>query len=353
MLEWPDPPWSAGHWIPEQVAVAGGTNVFGQPGSPSQRVSEEAIFAKDPDWIFGIACGFVFAQLNVCCVFRDTSILEGSAQPFVDRREEHGSNPSHTIEVRLNAFSHPRSSVASRSSQPRPLRSMPMTVISGEGPTSANVSNFAVEASAPAQARDADSVRTALLPAAHESSTLWVPTSGVSRGDERAQTSLLNGIEPRAEGVRVANNRPSRLTDEQRALPADRQIAALRAAGFVPVGDFSIRLDPRDYGLPIALLQDAMNTLEMLNSGAPSVREILGGQAIANALDLVTEPMLQQAELAAPILAETNADLPQGFKNALRSGRANVEAIYTGYSTGRDDRGPFIQMNSRVFVQKR
>ncbi|MEM6275220.1 MAG: cobalamin-binding protein [Myxococcota bacterium] len=58
MLEWPDPPWYAGHWVPEQVALAGGEDLFGRPGAPSQRVSEEAVLAADPDWIFGVACGF-------------------------------------------------------------------------------------------------------------------------------------------------------------------------------------------------------------------------------------------------------------------------------------------------------
>lgn len=58
MLEWPDPPWFGGHWVPEQVHVAGGSDPFGQPGLPSGRVDFDAIREADPDLICGIACGF-------------------------------------------------------------------------------------------------------------------------------------------------------------------------------------------------------------------------------------------------------------------------------------------------------
>lgn len=58
MLEWPDPPWFGGHWVPEQVAVAGGADPFGTVGAPSGRLSWEALRQADPDYIIGMACGF-------------------------------------------------------------------------------------------------------------------------------------------------------------------------------------------------------------------------------------------------------------------------------------------------------
>ena len=58
MLEWPDPHWFGGHWVPEQVAVAGGVDPFGTPGEPSGRLSAEALAEADPDLLLGIACGF-------------------------------------------------------------------------------------------------------------------------------------------------------------------------------------------------------------------------------------------------------------------------------------------------------
>jgi iron complex transport system substrate-binding protein len=35
-LEWIDPPWVAGHWVPEMVEIAGGTNLLNEPGLPSR-----------------------------------------------------------------------------------------------------------------------------------------------------------------------------------------------------------------------------------------------------------------------------------------------------------------------------
>ncbi len=58
MLEWPEPPWSAGHWVPEQVEVAGGIAVLAEPGTPSRRLSWDEIADADPDILIGAACGF-------------------------------------------------------------------------------------------------------------------------------------------------------------------------------------------------------------------------------------------------------------------------------------------------------
>jgi len=58
MLEWADPPWGAGHWVPEQVAAAGAVDVFGVAGSDSTRLDWNDIAEADPDYIFSISCGF-------------------------------------------------------------------------------------------------------------------------------------------------------------------------------------------------------------------------------------------------------------------------------------------------------
>lgn len=62
MLEWPDPPWVGGHWVPEQVSQAGGIDCFGQPGAPSERLDWERVQAVDPDVIVVMACGFTLEQ---------------------------------------------------------------------------------------------------------------------------------------------------------------------------------------------------------------------------------------------------------------------------------------------------
>lgn len=56
--EWLDPPFAAGHWVPEMVALAGGREVLGRAGLPSERVTWEAVIAAAPEYILLMPCGF-------------------------------------------------------------------------------------------------------------------------------------------------------------------------------------------------------------------------------------------------------------------------------------------------------
>ena len=58
MLEWIDPLFSAGHWNPEMVALAGGVECIGQSGDRSQEVSWEAIQQANPDVMVIACCGY-------------------------------------------------------------------------------------------------------------------------------------------------------------------------------------------------------------------------------------------------------------------------------------------------------
>lgn len=62
MLEWPEPPFFGGHWVPEMVAQAGGVDVMGQVGQDSARTTWTAIDQTDPDMIIMIACGYGIAD---------------------------------------------------------------------------------------------------------------------------------------------------------------------------------------------------------------------------------------------------------------------------------------------------
>jgi iron complex transport system substrate-binding protein len=57
-LEWLDPPWSAGHWVPDMVGLAGGVELLGGSRQPSRRISWEAIAQADPEVIVLTICGF-------------------------------------------------------------------------------------------------------------------------------------------------------------------------------------------------------------------------------------------------------------------------------------------------------
>ena len=62
LLEWPEPPWTAGHWVPEQILAAGGLPVLGEAGAPSRPVTLAEIADADPDLIVSIACGYNMEQ---------------------------------------------------------------------------------------------------------------------------------------------------------------------------------------------------------------------------------------------------------------------------------------------------
>ena len=56
--EWLDPPFCAGHWLPEMVEMAGGVDVLGQRGRPSFATSWEAVFSLEPELVVVGPCGF-------------------------------------------------------------------------------------------------------------------------------------------------------------------------------------------------------------------------------------------------------------------------------------------------------
>ncbi len=56
-LEWLDPPYAAGHWVPEQVARAGGEDVLARPGQKSERVTWDTVAASAPDVALLLPCG--------------------------------------------------------------------------------------------------------------------------------------------------------------------------------------------------------------------------------------------------------------------------------------------------------
>jgi iron complex transport system substrate-binding protein len=61
-LEWLDPPFVGGHWVPEMVALAGGLDVAGPAGAKSPEAEWEALAALDPDLVVVMPCGMYAEQ---------------------------------------------------------------------------------------------------------------------------------------------------------------------------------------------------------------------------------------------------------------------------------------------------
>jgi iron complex transport system substrate-binding protein len=57
-LEWLDPPFAAGHWVPEQVRRAGGWELLGHSGERSTQTTWEQVREVDPEMLLLMPCGF-------------------------------------------------------------------------------------------------------------------------------------------------------------------------------------------------------------------------------------------------------------------------------------------------------
>jgi iron complex transport system substrate-binding protein len=61
-LEWLDPVFVAGHWTPQLIEMAGGTDVLGLPGEPSLQATWELVAAAEPDVVVVMPCGYDAAR---------------------------------------------------------------------------------------------------------------------------------------------------------------------------------------------------------------------------------------------------------------------------------------------------
>jgi iron complex transport system substrate-binding protein len=74
-LEWLDPPYVAGHWVPEMVERAGGVDVLGHQGKASFRVDWEKVIAARPEVIVIMPCGYSLAAAET--EFRNLPLPNG------------------------------------------------------------------------------------------------------------------------------------------------------------------------------------------------------------------------------------------------------------------------------------
>jgi iron complex transport system substrate-binding protein len=61
-LEWLDPPFSVGHWVPEQIRRAGGWDLLGVDGAKARETTWDAVADVDPELLFLMPCGYHLAE---------------------------------------------------------------------------------------------------------------------------------------------------------------------------------------------------------------------------------------------------------------------------------------------------
>lgn len=84
VLEWLDPPYVAGHWVPELVELGGGHAVAGAPGEPSHTRAWRELVALAPDLVVIALCGFDVARARE----EFAALSEPDARALFDRRVE-------------------------------------------------------------------------------------------------------------------------------------------------------------------------------------------------------------------------------------------------------------------------
>ncbi|MBA0124324.1 cobalamin-binding protein [Haloechinothrix sp. YIM 98757] len=62
VLEWTDPPYAPGHWVPDMVHAAGGECVLGRSGERSFRTDWDSVTSADPEVVISAPCGFALDE---------------------------------------------------------------------------------------------------------------------------------------------------------------------------------------------------------------------------------------------------------------------------------------------------
>jgi iron complex transport system substrate-binding protein len=92
VAEWLDPPFAAGHWVPEMVAAAGGEEVLGHAGRPSFATTWDEVRQAAPDLIVLAPCGFDEARAA-----REAASLELPAAAVAVDADAYYSRPAPSV----------------------------------------------------------------------------------------------------------------------------------------------------------------------------------------------------------------------------------------------------------------
>jgi iron complex transport system substrate-binding protein len=117
-LEWTDPLFCAGHWVPEMVALAGGEDRLGQPGADSRRMTWDDVRAWKPDVIIVAPCGYGLA--HAAELARALPPVEGASVYAVDANAyfaRPGPRVAEGVEVLASLF-HPERFVWAHAHRP-------------------------------------------------------------------------------------------------------------------------------------------------------------------------------------------------------------------------------------------
>jgi iron complex transport system substrate-binding protein len=107
-LEWLDPPYACGHWIPEMIDRAGGRDLLGRPGVPSVPISWSDVAAARPQIVIAMPCGYDLDRaredLAVVAETPDWRAAAGDADVFVAAGGRYFTRPGPSLAAGVEAL---------------------------------------------------------------------------------------------------------------------------------------------------------------------------------------------------------------------------------------------------------
>ncbi|MBR9988214.1 MAG: cobalamin-binding protein [Gemmatimonadetes bacterium] len=85
-LEWLDPPFTPGHWVPEMINLAGGDNLSGTAGAHSTQTTWAALNGLDPDVLLIMPCGYGLEATKVDAEAARDELLAVAPRAVAERR---------------------------------------------------------------------------------------------------------------------------------------------------------------------------------------------------------------------------------------------------------------------------
>ncbi|HEY8201490.1 MAG TPA: cobalamin-binding protein [Actinomycetota bacterium] len=117
-LEWADPPFTAGHWVPDMIEAAGSTPVLAVPGMPSRRVRWQEVAWEAPEVMVFMPCGYDLDQaVAESKVLLDVPALAATPRTFAADGSAYFSRPGPRVVDGIEALAwalHPDSAPTPR-----------------------------------------------------------------------------------------------------------------------------------------------------------------------------------------------------------------------------------------------
>jgi iron complex transport system substrate-binding protein len=106
-LEWLDPVFIGGHWVPQMIEIAGGIDLLGMPGEPSTEISWDEVSVIEPDVAVLMQCGYdVGASAGEAEDFIDELTSTGARQVFASDANAYFSRPGPRLVDGIELLAH-------------------------------------------------------------------------------------------------------------------------------------------------------------------------------------------------------------------------------------------------------